>query len=81
MRSLKRGRGRRRRGDVAPVHDPAFLDHAHREAREVVLAFGVHPGHLGGLAADERAARELAAARDPRTTSVATGTSSLPQAK
>ncbi len=41
------------------------LDRAEREAREVVIARGVKPRHLGGLAADERAARLLAARRDP----------------
>jgi len=34
------------------------------ESGQVVFAFGVHPGHLGGLAADQRAAGELAAAGD-----------------
>ncbi len=44
--------------------DAVLFDHAHAEAREVVLAFGVHSGHLRGLAADERAAGRLAAQRD-----------------
>ena len=70
------------RADAAPVDDLRFLDHADGEPGEVVLALRVHPRHLGGLAADQRAAGELAAARDAlRRPSVATATSSLPQAK
>jgi hypothetical protein len=52
------------RCDRPAVDDARFLDHADREPGEVVLAFGVHAGHLGGLAADQRAAGELAAVRD-----------------
>ena len=36
------------------------FDHADDEAREIVFAVGVEAGHLGGLAADERAAVVLA---------------------
>ena len=50
--------------DRAAVDDALFLHHADAEAGEVVLALGIHAGHLGGLAADQRAATELAAARD-----------------
>ena len=42
---------------------------------------GVHARHLGGLAADQRAAGLLAAGAMPLITSVAVATSSLPQAK
>ena len=48
----------------AAVDDPALLDHADAEAGEVVFALGVHAGHLGGLAADQRAAGLLAALGD-----------------
>src|SRR5687767_3809082 len=51
-------------GDRAAVDDARLLHHADAEAGEVVLALGVHAGHLGGLAAEQRAAGELAAARD-----------------
>jgi len=39
---------------------------AHREAREVEVAVGVHARHLGGLATDQRAARAAAALGDAR---------------
>ena len=42
----------------------ALLDDADREAGEIVLAGGIHAGHLRGLAADQRAARLLAARGD-----------------
>ena len=51
-------------GDAAPVDDPALLHHADGEAREVVFAGRIHARHLGGLAADERAPRLLAAGGD-----------------
>ena len=50
--------------DRAPVDPAALLDHADREAGEVVLAVGVEPGQLRGLAADEGAAGGLAAVGD-----------------
>jgi hypothetical protein len=37
---------------------------ADREAREIVILLGIHAGHLGGLAADQRAARLPAAIGD-----------------
>ena len=42
----------------------AALDRADAEAREVVVAVGVHARHLGGLAADQRAAGLQAPLRD-----------------
>ncbi len=51
-------------GDGPAVDDAGLLDHADGESREVVLAVVVHAGHFGGLAADERAARRLAAGGD-----------------
>ena len=45
--------------DLRPVDDPDD------EAGDVVLALGVEAGHLGRLAAEERAARLPAAARQP----------------
>jgi hypothetical protein len=50
--------------DRRTVDDPILLDHPDREPGQVVLADRVHPGHLGGLAADQRAAGDLAAQRD-----------------
>ena len=41
-----------------------LLDHADDEAGDVVLAVGVEARHLGGFAADQRAAVLAAAARD-----------------
>ncbi len=52
------------RRDRTPVDDALLLDHANAEAREVVFPLGIHAGHLGGLAADKRAAGELAALGD-----------------
>ncbi len=40
--------------------DLLAIDHAHDEACQVVLAVGVEAGHLGSLAADQRAAIVLA---------------------
>jgi hypothetical protein len=51
------------RRDGAPVDDAVFLHHADAEPGEVILVLRIHARHLGGLAADERAARDLAAAR------------------
>ena len=42
--------------DPAAVDDGALLDHAHREAGQVEVAFLVEVGHLGGLAAQQGAA-------------------------
>src|SRR4051812_19202507 len=50
--------------DRAAVDDVAFLDHTDRESREIVLALGVHAGHLRRLAPDEREARLLTPRRD-----------------
>src|SRR5260370_16705619 len=52
------------RPDRAAIDNALLLHHADAEARQVVFAFRIHSGHLGGLAADQRAARELAAARN-----------------
>ena len=45
--------------------DLIALHRADRKAREIVVAALVEPGHLGGLAADQRAARLAAACGDP----------------
>ena len=50
---------------VAPSTTRRAVDDADDEAGEVVLAVGVEAGHLGGLAAEQRAAVLAAAARDP----------------
>ena len=42
----------------------SLLDDAHAEAGEVVVVAVVHARHLGRLAADQRAARQLAAVGD-----------------
>ena len=42
------------------------FDRADAEAREVIIAGRIHPRHLRRLAADQRAARDLAAFRNPR---------------
>ena len=42
----------------------AALDGADGEAGEIVVAVGIHAGHLGGLAADQRAAGLAAALGD-----------------
>ena len=51
--------------DIGPGQDLLALDRAHGEAREIVVVAVIHAGHLGGLAADERAARLPAALGDP----------------
>jgi hypothetical protein len=48
-----------------PADDLRLVDDPDAEAREVVVAVGVHPGHLGGLAAQQRAGGLLAAVDDP----------------
>jgi hypothetical protein len=45
---------------------PTALDRADREARKVIVAVRVHAGHLGGLAADQRAAGDPATIGDAR---------------
>ncbi len=50
--------------DAAAVDDGVALDRAHGEARQIVVAARIHAGHLGGLAADQRAARLAAALGD-----------------
>src|SRR6185295_7708949 len=52
------------RPDRFAVEDAVLLDHPDAKSGEVVFAGRVHAGHLGGLAADQRAAGELAAARN-----------------
>ena len=73
---------RRRRWMARPVDAAALLDDADAEAGQVVLAVGVEPGQLGGLAAEQRAAGLPGSRRRCRaTTRSATPTSSLPEAK
>jgi hypothetical protein len=50
---------------VPRLDDPVALDHADAEAGQVIVVVGVHAGHLGGLAAAQRATGELAAPGDP----------------
>ncbi len=50
--------------DVLAGDDLALFHHAHRKAGEVVFAHRIHAGHLGGLAADQRAAGLLATVGD-----------------
>ncbi len=50
--------------DRAAVEQSLALDRADAEAGEVVIALGIHPRHLGGLAADQRAAGLAAALGD-----------------
>jgi len=45
-----------------------FFDHADGEAGQIVLAVGIHAGHLGGFAADQRAAGLFAAGGDAAIT-------------
>ena len=52
------------RHDRAAVDNALLLDHADAESREVVLALGIHAGHFGGLAADQRATGKLATLGD-----------------
>ncbi len=52
------------RRDVGPRQQLVALGRADREAREIVVAVGVHAGHLGRLAADQRAAGAAAAFGD-----------------
>ena len=47
--------------DLRAVDELALLHHARREAGDVVFVALVHTGHLGGLAAHERATRLAAA--------------------
>jgi hypothetical protein len=63
-------------GEVCPA-----LHRAHGEACEVEVAAVVHARHLGGLAADQRAARPRAALGDPLMTRAASSTRSFPVAK
>ncbi len=50
--------------DVRAADDVGFFHHADRETGEVVLAGRIHAGHLGGLAADQRATGLFATERD-----------------
>jgi len=50
--------------DLGAVDDLALLHHADAEAGQVVVLAFVHAGHLGGLAADQRAAGQFAAGAD-----------------
>src|SRR5690606_32484580 len=47
--------------DGAAVDDAVLLHDAHRETRQVVVAGGIHSGHLRRLAADQRGPRLAAA--------------------
>jgi hypothetical protein len=67
------------RRDAAAVDHRAALDGANREAREVVVAVGVHARHLGRLAADQRATGLAAAARDARDDGAALCHGQLPR--
>jgi len=49
---------------LGAVDDAVLLDEADAESREVVVARRVHAGHLGRLAADQRAPRPQAALDD-----------------
>ena len=49
---------------LASVNNLALLNHADREAREVILAFRIHARHFSGFAADQSAASEFAAVSD-----------------
>jgi len=51
-------------GDRRAVDDAAFFDDADRKTGKIVLARRIHAGHLGGLAADQRAACLLATGGD-----------------
>ena len=56
--------GRQAQHHVAGLHifageDQGLFHHAHRKTRQVVFASGVHAGHLGGFAANQRTARQL----------------------
>ena len=52
--------------DARSVQETFALDDADAKAGKVVFARRMHPGMLGGLAANQRAAGELAAARNSR---------------
>ena len=52
------------RGDVAARQQRVALGRADRETRQVEIAAGIHAGHLGGLAADQRATGAAAALGD-----------------
>ena len=52
--------------DIGPRQQRAALGGADRKARKIVIAVLVEPGHLGGLAADQRAAGFPAAFGDAR---------------
>jgi hypothetical protein len=49
----------RRRPERCAGQDLAFFDRAHAKTSQVVLASGVHAGHLGGFAADQGAAAQF----------------------
>ncbi|MBT9160566.1 MAG: hypothetical protein DDT26_01853 [Dehalococcoidia bacterium] len=46
--------------DRLAVDDLALFHHSHNEAHQVIVAFSVQPGHLGGLTPDEGAIYLLA---------------------
>ena len=65
-----------------PSMTARLLDDADGEAGQIVFAIRVHARHLGGFAADQRAAGQFAACGDALDRRVAAvSTSSLPQAK
>ena len=54
------------RRDIGARQDAAALGSADRKAREIVVAGVIEARHLGGFAADQRAARKPATLRDAR---------------
>jgi hypothetical protein len=64
--TLGRPRSASPRSHARSVHELRFLDDADDRPREVVVSFAVEARHLGGLAADERAADLAAATRESR---------------
>ena len=51
---------------VFPGQDLLTLDRTHRESREVIVVAVIHARHFGGFAADQGAARLLAAIGNAR---------------
>ena len=52
------------RGDPASVDDAVAFDDPDAESGEIVVAFRVHPRHLGALPSDQGRAGDAAALRD-----------------
>ena len=68
-------------GDVAPRQYVVALDGADGKAGEVEVLAGVHAGHFGGLAADQRAPAWRQPSAMPATIRAPASGSSLPVAK